>query len=207
MIPCHLGNILSTDDLVPSFFISIRHMHNHFQGKYRNPQGISHITERQWPLWILYYARYLSDIYGLSQSVDRWLCMSWGHQFQQPRRTLHVSPGEEAGGLLQQPFDTESAPRCPNGLVVGTGQLRAGEGVELRTDFLALRNLRSVADTLSVSHGKTLQKRSTLLSLKSVSVKPEFPWVWYKALLSPFPLNISGWGATWWWLFSPMLAE
>ena len=162
---------------------------------------------RQWPLWILYYARYLSDIYGLSQSVDRWLCMSWGHQFQQPRRTLHVSPGEEAGGLLQQPFDTESAPRCPNGLVVGTGQLRAGEGVELRTDFLALRNLRSVADTLSVSHGKTLQKRSTLLSLKSVSVKPEFPWVWYKALLSPFPLNISGWGATWWWLFSPMLAE
>ena len=53
MIPHPLGNIFSSEDSVSSFFsINIRH---------RNPQGIIHITKR--PLWFMWYARYLSDIY------------------------------------------------------------------------------------------------------------------------------------------------
>lgn len=70
------------------------------------------------------------------------------------------------GGLLRQPFDTESAPWCPSGLVAGAGWLQAGESVGL-TDFLTLGNLRLVADMSSASPGYTLQACNTLLSLKA----------------------------------------
>lgn len=120
-IPSHGRKTLSTPgSAISSFSTSTRNMNNYFQGKYRSPQCIHHIT-RQWPLWMSHYPKELADGSGLSQtqSMDT-VCTTWAW-FLHPTRTTPFPPGEGREGPFQQPWDTQSAFSSASGLVGGAG--------------------------------------------------------------------------------------
>lgn len=207
MIPGHMRNILSVEGSATSFFISIRHMHNYIQGKYRNPHCISHITKGNDPSEF-YTTQGTWLVFMDHLTLQAWIEYAWDEMtnfsiLKGPFTFSRGSEGRTSSATLWHWVSTLVSQwlggRCR--LVASWGKCGADRFPDSGKPQVGCRHVKCI----SWEHSPGMQ-HSTFP--ESVSVKPVLSWAWCSSMSSSlFPLNVSGHGATWWRLFSPVLAK